>query len=151
MKYLKKIFAPLLLSGCSTISTADTSGILMFNSELNISNCSLTLTTNKTSISHTPIFTEAGECRLVTHDRTNIVNTHFINGKYIVFIENNLIKGDSCTSEYTAVGIGKNDTLFTSELIKRSGSCLQGKELNAFKYYSAKLTEAKPETHQESL
>lgn len=84
-------------------------------------------------------FKPGGECRIVTHTNTSIPITYFINGSYILFVEKNHQEGDSCYSEHTAIAIDKNQHLLTTPIIKKSGSCFQSQELNAFEYFSKKL------------
>ena len=84
-------------------------------------------------------FKPGGECRIVTHANTSIPITYFINGSYILFVEKNHQEGDGCYSEHTAIAIDKNQRLLTTPIIKKSGSCFQSQELNAFEYFSKKL------------
>ena len=58
---------------------------------------------------------------------------------YIMFIENNIEEGDNCYSEYSALGIDKTNTVYTTDRIKRSGSCYQDKEVKSFEYFSVLL------------
>lgn len=152
MKIFKKLLLPLLLSGCSVITTAGTStdtstnittdkknSAIIFDTAVSITGCTISFASKNSITTHTPNFKKGGECRLVSFDRTNILNIQFINGRYIAFIENNINNLDGCTSEYTAIAIGKDGSLFSSDLVKRSGSCHQGKEPKAFQYYSLKL------------
>lgn len=84
-------------------------------------------------------FSEANSCKIVTHSKTSIPNTHYINGFYILFIESNIFTEDNCTSEYTAIGVDRDNNLLTTNIIKKSGRCNQGRDLKSFEYFSHKL------------
>ncbi|KMQ52249.1 hypothetical protein CHISP_0930 [Chitinispirillum alkaliphilum] len=88
------------------------------------------------TITHSFDFENVGICRIVTHANTSVVTTHFINGSYIFFIENNYVYEDGCISEFTAFAVHREKGLLTTPLIKKSGTCLQTQEQKAFEYFS---------------
>lgn len=102
-------------------------------------NCNLVAIHKGQSVTYPLNFESVQQCRLVTHSGTNISHTVFINGAYMLFVENNHTKNDNCFSEYTAFNVAENGVVSTTNLIKKSGSCYQDKELMAFEYFSSKL------------
>ena len=94
---------------------------------------------DKTSIVK-PDFSELGHCRLITLAQTNVLNTKYIAGSYLFFVENNLGNIEHCHSEYTAIGVSKELIISTTDFIKNSGRCYQDKDLVSFEYFSNKLT-----------
>jgi hypothetical protein len=125
------------LTACSQVYPNNQ--IKVFDSQLNLKDCTLEFTSPEKSITHNFSFENKGTCRITTHANTSVAATHFINGAYIFFVENNYEIEDGCNSEYTAIAVHKEKGLLTTPLIKRSGSCLQSQELSAFEYFSHKL------------
>jgi len=101
--------------------------------------CSVNISSKNQSITYAPQFEATKDCRLVTHEHTNILNIKYVNGQYVFFLESNQVDGEDCTSEYTALGISNDGDLYVTDFIKNSGSCYQNQEQNAFEYFSAKL------------
>ena len=81
----------------------------------------------------------AGKCRFVTHANTSIVQTHFINGAYIIFVERNQDISDGCISEHTAFAIRKEGEVKMTTFVQKSGSCYQAREMKDFEIFSAYL------------
>lgn len=81
----------------------------------------------------------SGNCRFVTHANTSIVQTHFINGAYIIFVERNQDIADGCISEHTAFAIRKDGEVKTTTFVQKSGSCYQAREMKDFEMFSAYL------------
>lgn len=129
----------LLLTACTQAHSTNNLQIFDVNIVLD-EKCQISLNTPSGSVSHNFKFESGGSCRIVTHANTTIPATHFINGSYILFVENNHKEGESCYSENTAFAINKNKQLLTTPIIKKSGSCFQSQEPNAFEYFSTKLT-----------
>ena len=103
--------------------------------------CNVTISKgNKISVVK-PNFSGVGDCRLITLSQTNVLNTKYIAGSYLFFVENNLGNIEDCHSEYTAIGVSKELIISTTDFIKNSGSCYQDKDLLSFEYFSNKLTE----------
>ncbi len=102
-------------------------------------NCHLVGRHKGQSVTYPLNFESVQKCRLVTHSGTNVMHTVFINGAYILFVENNHTNNDTCFSEYTAFNVAESGVVSTTKLIKKSGSCFQDKELMAFEYFSSKL------------
>ena len=46
-------------------------------------------------------FKKKGECRLITHSKTNVAHIQFVNGMYVLLVENNINGNDECYSEYS--------------------------------------------------
>jgi len=132
---MTRIFFLLLLTGCSSHSFS--SPIKIFGAELILNNlCVLEYASPLDKGSYPLPFNTAGDCRLVTHQHTSIPNIQYVNGMYVMFIENNIKEGDKCRSEYTAVGVNNNGALFFTSKVKRSSSCFQSKENISFEYFS---------------
>lgn len=132
-----------ICSGC-----AHANNIVIFDAHVNLSkDCKLLISAEGNVTEYRPPFASAGECRIVSHDGTNIPNIEFINGMYILFIESNYNTGQSCKSEYTAIALSKKLVLYTTAMIKNSNSCMQDQEIHSYEYFSVKL---KPYT-QEAL
>lgn len=138
-----RVFAlVLLLTACTQAHS--TNHLKIFDVDVLLDEkCQVNLRTPSGTVSHNFKFESGGDCRIVTHANTSIPATYFINGAYILFVEKNHREGDSCYSENTAFAINKNQQLLTTPIIKRSGSCFQSQELNAFEYFSNKLTPRK--------
>ncbi len=128
----------LLLTACTQAYSDNHFQIFDVNIFLD-ENCQLRLSTSTGTVSHDFKFESGGSCRIVTHANTSIPATYFINGSYILFVEKNHQEGDSCYSENTAFAINKKQQLLITPVKKRSGSCFQSQELNAFEYFSTKL------------
>ncbi|GHB66685.1 hypothetical protein GCM10008107_14950 [Psychrosphaera saromensis] len=139
---LISIFVFISLSGYVSASTSDSFSV--FDTAINLDeSCNIHITnkSGKSSV-QSPFHTSVNavkKCRIVTHPHTSIVNTKFINGGYIVFVENNHTELETCFSEYTAFQIMKTGEVNMAGLIKRSGSCFQSKEGQDFEYFSAKI------------
>lgn len=136
---MKKIIVlTVFLFSCSSFAHKDS--LTIFDNILRLDDgCQVNITTPQKQYNYSPKFNSAGECTIINHSSTDIPHLKYINGMYILFIENNITTESSCMSEYTAIGISKTNELFVTDLIKRSGSCYQDKELSAFEYFSAKL------------
>lgn len=136
---MKKLLIPLLfLSACSTVDAMQE--ITIFNTQIKVNaSCDLEFVTDKVIRTYTPAFTNKGSCRMVSHSETNIPHIEYINGMYIFFIENNTSSENSCSSEFTALGITNDNQITSTKRIKSSLSCNQTKELKAFEYFSTKL------------
>jgi len=80
-----------------------------------------------------------GSCRFVTHANTSIIHTHFINGAYIFFVEYNYDSLEGCISEYTAFGVQRGGIVKTTDMVQKSGSCYQARELKDFEIFSTYL------------
>lgn len=132
------LISSILLFSCSSLAHKEQLNIFNLTISLN-SDCQLQLDASEKHHSYSPKFSSKGECRIVSYSSTDIPHTKYINGAYILFIENNIKTASGCTSEYTAFGISKSNELLVTDLIKRSGSCYQDKELSSFEYYSARL------------
>jgi hypothetical protein len=141
MKFISVLMF-LSLSGYVSASTPDS--FFVFDTKINLDeSCNIHIT-NKSGESslQSPFHTSVNavkKCRIVTHPHTSIVNTKFINGGYIVFVENNHTELEICFSEYTAFQIMKTGEVNMAGLIKRSGSCFQSKEDQDFEYFAAKI------------
>lgn len=136
MRILTLLF---LLSACTQVHSNNTVQLFEVNILLNES-CQIEASSSKAkAVVHDFTFEPGGECRIVTHANTSIPITYFIDSSYILFVEKNHQEGDSCYSEYTAIAIDKKQQLLTTSIIKKSGSCFQSQELNAFEYFSQKL------------
>ena len=134
----------LLALSLISIACANASDNVIFGAKVTLDDsCEISVSHNEQRLTFKPKFNNISNCRLVTHDETNIVNIKFVNGAYVFFIENNHTNGDKCSSEYTAVGLSKDLVLHTTAMIKNSLSCNQGQEIQSFEYFSAKL---KPQT-----
>jgi hypothetical protein len=135
VEIVKRIFILLLLTGCSSFSNS--SPITIFGARLLLNNsCELEFSGPHDKGSYSLPFKAIGKCRLVTHQHTNIPKTLYVNGMYLMFIENNLEKGGKCKSEHTAIGINNDGAIFVTSKVKRSSSCFQAKENIAFEYFS---------------
>lgn len=77
-----------------------------------------------------------GSCRFVTHANTSIVHTHFINGAYIFFVERNYNTLEGCISEHTAFAVQREGVVKTTDVVQKSGSCYQARELKDFEIFS---------------
>ena len=128
----------LLLTACTQVHSNNAVQLFEVNIMLNES-CQIKASSSSKAMVHDFTFEPGGECRIVTHANTSIPITYFINGSYILFVEKNHQEEDSCYSEHTAIAIDKNQQLLTTPIIKKSGSCFQSQELNAFEYFSKKL------------
>jgi hypothetical protein len=128
----------LLLTACTQVHSNNAVQLFEVSIVLNES-CQIKANSSSKAVVHDFTFEPGGECRIVTHANTSIPITYFINGSYILFVEKNHPKGDSCYSEHTAIAIDKNQQLLTTPIIKKSGSCFQSKELSAFEYFSQNL------------
>ncbi|BFM15604.1 hypothetical protein R50073_17870 [Maricurvus nonylphenolicus] len=138
---MRKPLILLLLATCSSIAFSQ--GVKVFDSQATLAlSCNLTLVLAGTSELYTPKFSKIGDCRIVTQADTDIPSTHYINGMYVFFIENNITSENRCYSEYTAVGITNANELYTTDRVKRSGSCNASKEQHEFEYFAEKLTAA---------
>lgn len=138
MKLLVFIFL-FMVSGCSVAKEFDRFDVLNNKIYLN-KNCNLVISNSKVNDYELKIDFEAPkECRIVTHPNTSLISTHYINNGYILFVENNHVDVDECYSEYTAFKVEKNGNIKISPLIKKSGSCFQGREIKDFEYFSAKI------------
>ncbi|WP_344800269.1 hypothetical protein [Litoribacillus peritrichatus] len=135
---MKKTLVCLLLSACSYAASNEIIRLFDTNIMMN-SVCSLSFTKNETTASYSPVFSEQGDCRIVTHPESNVPHIEFINGMYIFFVENNLKLGNSCKSEYTAMGVTKTNEVRATRVIKKSSSCYQAREIQAYQYFSTKL------------
>lgn len=114
--------------------------VKVFDSTLSLDNqCELVSEIDGTINNYNMGFKEPKNCRIITHQNTSAENIVFINGGYIAFIENNHDDLSTCYSEYTAIKIGKDNNITISPLIKKSGSCFQGKEIKDFEYFSSKF------------
>ncbi|TEW51937.1 hypothetical protein [Psychromonas algicola] len=127
------------------IVTANATEYELFDAKVSVDGlCYISINKADKNIVIQPNFSELGQCRLVTHAHTNILNIEYIAGSYLFFIENNIdsnnINNSHCNSEYTAIGISQELAVYTTSLIKKSGSCYQDKELVSFEYFSNKLT-----------
>lgn len=129
----------LLLTACTQVHSNNAIQLFGVNVMLNESCQIEASSSSKTKAVQDFTFEPGGECRIVTHANTSIPITYFINGSYILFVEKNHQERDSCYSEHTAIAIDKNQHLLTTPIIKKSGSCFQSQELNAFEYFSQKL------------
>lgn len=128
----------ILLSACSSVYSSD--ALDVFNSKIRLtSSCEMEHEYKGESVKVNLGFSNTHSCRIVTHSNTSIPSTYYINGYYILFIESNNLTSDNCTSEYTAIGIDRDNKLLTTNIVKRSGSCNQEKELKSFEYFSHKL------------
>lgn len=101
--------------------------------------CVLDISLNDDVSRHSFGFEKPGECRFVTHPNTSVVNTHFVNGAYLFFVENNHKDNEGCFSEYTAFGVNRSGDLRTTNLIQKSGSCFQGREEKDFQIFSSEM------------
>jgi hypothetical protein len=132
---MMRIFLLLLLTGCSSVSVSGP--VKIFGAEITLNNsCAIEYSSSHKNSSYALPFKGAGDCRLVTHQHTNIPNIQYVNGMYLMFIENNINEGDKCRSEYTAIGVNNAGALLFSKKIKRSSSCFQSKENVSFEYFS---------------
>jgi len=132
MKYFLNIF----LLSVFTNSMANQK-IQIFDTSIRVNdNCQIEFNYNDTVQTYGFPFSKNGKCEFTTHSGTNIVHTEFINGMYILFIENNIKTQDKCYSEYSAFGISRQNTINVTNRIKKSGSCYQDKEIQSFKYFS---------------
>lgn len=144
MRYLAALA---LLTACT--STHAKPELTVFNTTINLNDdCSVSFGSEGNIQSYSYPFSKHGECRIVTHSGTNIVNTIYVNGMYILFIENNLRENNNCSSEYSAFGIAKEKSIHVTQRIKRSGSCNQDKEIVDFEYFSALLRPLEKEPHR---
>lgn len=135
---MKIFFLALILSFCQSCAVANEN--IIFGGKLSLSkSCELSIDLNNLKLKHKPEFTNKEKCRLVTHDGTDIINIHYINGMYVLFIESNYEEGSNCLSEYTAIGFSKDQKLHTTKIIKKSRSCHQGQEAQSFEYFAVKL------------
>lgn len=137
MKFIS-FFLTFCLSGCTL--ALEQPAFSVFNTTLSLDkDCNLHIK-NKTNESTMVIAFEVYKnCRIVTHPHTTIVNAQFVNGGYIVFVENNHTDVDECFSEYTAFKVDKTGKVKVPDLIKKSGSCFQSRESKDFEYFSSKL------------
>lgn len=130
------------LFSCSSLAEKNTVNI--FDSFLTLNNdCEIEVHNSQKQYRYTPKFNANGECRIISHSSTDIPHIKYINGVYILFIENNVTTSSGCSSEYTAVGISKDNKVLTTDLVKRNGSCYQDKEQISFEYFSAKIKNIK--------
>lgn len=144
MKYLALL---MLLTACT--ATHANPEVTVFNTTVNLhDDCSVFFGSEGAIQSYSYPFSRHGDCRIVTHAGTNIAKTLYINGMYILFIENNIKENDNCSSEYSAFGISKDKSIHVTNRIKRSGSCYQGKEQVDFEYFSAFLWPLTKELHK---
>ena len=135
MKYFICLF---LLSACS--ATKANQKINIYDVLINVDSSCQTefISKSKTQI-FSYSFNQRGKCRFITHSKTNVAHIQFVNGMYVLLVENNIKEGDECYSEYSAFGIDKESTVYTTDRIKKSGSCYQDKDAKAFEYFSALL------------
>lgn len=137
---MKRMFILLLLTGCSSVG--DSSPVTIFGAQLLLNNsCELEFSVPHDKGSYLLPFKVIGKCRLVTHQHTNIPKTLYVNGMYLMFIENNLEEDGKCKSEYTAIGVNNDGAIFLTSKVKRSSSCFQAKENIAFEYFSKHMNE----------
>ena len=135
---MNKLF--LTIVSFAAIACASASDNIIFGAKIVLEDsCKISVSIQEKKVIFKPKFDLSGKCRLVTHDGTNIVHVKFVNGAYVFFVENNYPDEDGCSSEYTAMGLSKDMTLYTTEIVKSSQSCNQDQEIQSFEYFSAKL------------
>lgn len=140
---MQKILVIATLGAVASCATAGQHAV--FGANIGVSeSCVITVAAEDKLVEYKPDFEMSGKCRLVTHPEANIPSTYFIDGKYIFFVESNARSGGECSSEYTAIGVSKSGDLFTTDRIKSSRSCFQGRELHDYEYFAAKLTPHMP-------
>lgn len=135
---MKALYLLPLFVFCQNIQA--NSQLIIFNTQIKITdNCQIEFNNENMISTHKPAFSKIGKCRIITHSRTNVEHIIYVNGMYIVLIENNIEENNRCTSEYTAVGVNKSNEVFITERINNSGSCNQGKDPSALASFSVKL------------
>ena len=101
--------------------------------------CTISLVSSDQLIEYKPKFNEMGKYRLVANSNTSIPSTHFINGKYVFFIEHKVTQGGKCSPEYTAIGVSKAGEHFTTERIKNSRSYFVNREILDYECFAPML------------
>lgn len=135
---MKNIF--LAIVSFTMFSCANANNNTIFGAKITLQDsCKISVSNQDKQVIFKPKFDLPGECRLVTHDGTNIVHVKFVNGAYVFFVENNYIAESGCSSEYTAMGLSKDMTFYTTEMVKNSRSCNRDQEVGSFEYFSAML------------
>ncbi len=133
---MRVILALMFLTSCAHADHK----LKVFDSTLSITSmCQLESEVNGIVTKYDFGFDKPKDCRIVTHPNTSSESIKFINGGYIAFIENNHVDQPRCYSEYTAIKVDSKNNIVVSPLVKRSGSCFQGKEMKDFQYFSNKF------------
>ncbi len=135
---MKRLFLFFLLSGCSSISNS--SQLSIFDTKILLNEfCQIEVIKKSKKTLYPVPFKNPKTCRVISHEHTDVPNIKYVNGMYVLLVENNMEKGNNCHSEYTAVGVNNNGDLFTTARVKRSSACYQGKEAKSFEYFSSFL------------
>lgn len=133
-----RVMLTTLLLSISIASQANT--LEVFESQVVLNeDCSITVQHDASKKTIEPNFTELGKCSLMNHGKTNIPKTLYVNGMYVLFIENRLETNDTCKSEATSFGIDKNNVLYHTDYVKSFSRCNLALEAKSFEIFSAKM------------
>ncbi|WP_163131022.1 hypothetical protein [Agarivorans sp. Alg241-V36] len=118
----------------------NTAALEVFDSKVELqANCNLVVETDGITKTIEPAFSQEGQCSIMTHGKTNVPKTLYVNGMYVFFIENSLKSDSACKAQATSFGIDKQNNLYITDYIKSFSRCNLALEAKSFEIFSAKM------------
>ena len=115
--------------------------LVIFGAQLKINDkCQIEVTHSNGRSELVPLsLPEAPNCKFIKHAETNLIHIEQVANSYILLIESASNQNDQCVSNYTAIAVKNDGSVFPAGITKTSGTCHIDRERKVFEYFAHKI------------